>query len=968
MKGAMLTLHLQRRFLSKYNFFISVRKGGESTLIKDIKQVYVKEIIKYETENCNNSEEKNNKKKVKHLIRLSKSNGGVQIKCSPSFIYLLSLKCGYIESIWLNVAKNTTCTSLTCLRHIIKNVPWDTYIYPNYLKGIPLKITALKSKLFDTLSIRNVINEELNEYIRVYQCDIRTPTNISSSPFISHTNNTTLSEQYDLGYSSYGKDKVNTINTVDMIIHPQSESRNEINANIEDQNDGGIKKNIWNLLAVHIENNLCNVDLKFTGKLSPRFYEYEYIDQLSNVANADKYENLNFYSLFRNDYSINDEQIRNIVTTNVPMWSVSEEKKKIQLKYQNDITGVDYINVGRNCINGEKTNYYNYKYFQNTKGISRGPSPPLNLCKPGEPSSSPETCTLFKAEEKSINSIHSMGNKVEKKRINSIYTVEGKKWTSKRHINLDTNESKMCNHMNHSKRGDICETDPSIGKDSFLNEKLKEEYHTQKRKSIVAINHDMAKDELVKCHTVAGEDEPIFFKRPISESGNDYISGRNNNSEYILNRLQDMEIKRMNHLNNNFFLSDDCYDSASCIYSLAIHKCIRNRKRVNLIWDPFCSNGSIIFELLFFFLNMPIYSHKEILPFMNLKIYDQQEFENIYQYILDNMNNANNYHTQLIGTDNRSIMIAQCKKNLVRCALYHKDTFKKIKKNRNSASVGSSSHEQDENLSFSNENYLKRNSFLEGVLRDHVLDDHVDMHEEEMKDDHPEISHVDESQEMNHVRDMDALLRIQKAPKGDRTKSQCGTHQNGIHQNGIHQNGIHQNGIHQNGIHQNESPRKSVMESKQNITAPDVDTISISTSEDQKYNLEFPLDISFHKAHFFNVVPFVKNATIITKIPHFSFSKELGINKKTLTLYEQFEQMLSSRSDWKGVYVFIRNQVFLNKSKLEWNKMMSLRDSKGRQLTLLSWTGRKKNLYSFSTEDDKLRELERFSENLSFQN
>lgn len=57
------------------------------------------------------------------------------------------------------------------------------------------------------------------------------------------------------------------------------------------------------------------------------------------------------------------------------------------------------------------------------------------------------------------------------------------------------------------------------------------------------------------------------------------------------------------------------------------------------------------------------------------------------------------------------------------------------------------------------------------------------------------------------------------------------------------------------------------------INAPDMDIISISTEEDKKYNINLPFDVSFHKAHFFNLSPFIKNAIIITKIPHFNFCK-----------------------------------------------------------------------------------------------
>ncbi|ANQ11064.1 Uncharacterized protein PCOAH_00054230 [Plasmodium coatneyi] len=817
MKGSPLVLCAQRRFLRVYNFFICVRKGGEATLIKDIKQRYVREVTKYEAQKKNVAEQKNEKgKKEKHLVRLGKCNGGVQIKCSPSLIYLLSLKCGYVESIWLNVSKNASCTSLVTLEEIIRRIPWDSYISPNHLEDIPLKVTSRKSKLFDVADIGRAVRVRLNEFVRSYRGG-----HITGQPFPSPDA---------------------CLLTPPLEDPPPGEHTHE--TNVENENER-TKKNTWNLLAVHIENNLCNVDIKFTGKLSPRFYQYCHVDdQLASVPNYNKCDDLNFHSLFNKDLHIGDDQIKSIVTENVPFWSIFEEKKKIQLSDENGLSGED------------KEHYYKYSYFGDV--LKRD---------------SPDRLT-------SANEVEPPGEKYprEEKPTKKEYTPD----TVTHNIEKDKRENQ--NHRN--------EANPN---------------------STLGIPHT--------------------------------------DNERVVNYLRDMEIKRMNHQNNNFFLSDDCYDAASCIYSLAVQKCLKNQKHVKLIWDPFCSNGNIIFELLFYFLRIPIYSDQQILPFMNLKIYDQQEFLRIYRYVLDNPDGAQNHQVQLLGTDSRSIMIAQCKKNLVRCALYYKDIFEKVQQNKRCAYRGSFTDEADPSPS-SRGSYLSRNSFLGGALRDHV------MGEEEEEDDQVDVTGesfappFDEVAERSYVRDMDTLRRLEESPRG-----------------GLRRNGTPSETTPPEATPSETTPSETTPSEAPPsvITAPDLHTTSVSTTEDRKYNLEFPLDVSFHKAHFFNVAPFVKDAIIITKIPHFSFVKELGVNKKTFTLYEQFEQMLSSRSDWKGVYVLIRNQVFLKKSKLEWNKMLSLRDSKGRHLTLLSWTGRKKNLYSFATEDDKLRELERFSESLTFE-
>lgn len=49
----------KRSYFSIYNFFISLRKGGESTLKNDIKHNYIKELLTYEKEKRKNEKEDN---------------------------------------------------------------------------------------------------------------------------------------------------------------------------------------------------------------------------------------------------------------------------------------------------------------------------------------------------------------------------------------------------------------------------------------------------------------------------------------------------------------------------------------------------------------------------------------------------------------------------------------------------------------------------------------------------------------------------------------------------------------------------------------------------------------------------------------------------------------------------------------------------------------------------------------------
>ncbi|CAD2105083.1 conserved Plasmodium protein, unknown function [Plasmodium vinckei lentum] len=783
LKFAFITI--KKRNFSIYNFFISIRKGGETVLKNDIKYVYIRDLISYEKER---KEKYPNEKKAKHLIKITKVNGGVQLRCSMSFIYLLTLKCKYIESIWLNIAKNTPCTSLTCLESTLKNIEWHKFIKSSYLKNVPLKITSVKSKLFDIHSIRGAIYKYINSLVDSHE---------------SSSENNSIEE---------------------------SKSKLE---------------NVWNLLAIHIENNICNVDLKFSGKLSPRFYEYGYIKELDNVQNFEKYQNVNFFSLFNNNYKIKDEKMKNIVNDNVPFWSISEEKKKIK---------IDHENIEK----GEQFNFYKYSGFSDQ-----------------------------------FNSQHFQNNSIEGDHNLRPFPVSKEKEYPK---NEQTEESTFKYNDTSVENGDG----------------IREAENDTEKLSCDSITNNIENKMLRECN-----------------EGINCVKDNTNNS-HIIKYLNDMEIKRMNYYNNNFFLSDDCYDTASCIYSLIIHKCLKNIKNVNIIWDPFCSNGNIIFELVYYLLNIPLYNENEVLPFMNLKIFNNNEFSTIYKFVMNNLNSKFNNNVQLVGTDNRSIMISQCKKNLVRYKLYYKDILNKVKNKKDTHDI-----EEENNVVHSSN--IKRNSFLKNVLKD-------DLGEEYDESEYLDETFFDENFDANLGKDMDMmLLRMSD------TKEQTHCKQNERKQKNIEP-------------FQNKTSQTDDLK----ISAPGVDTISLSTEEDKEYNLDFPFDISFHKAHFFNVAPFIKNAIIITKIPHFSFSKELGINKKTFTLFEQFDHMLSSKNDWKGVYVLVRNKAFLNKSKLEWNKILSINDAKGRDLTLLSWTGRRKTLYSMSAEDDKLKELENFSNQLKF--
>ncbi|CZT99419.1 hypothetical protein PFAG_03912 [Plasmodium falciparum Santa Lucia] len=895
----------KRSYFSIYNFFISLRKGGESTLKNDIKHNYIKELLTYEKEkrkmkkkiteydgnNISNKhfneylkdmEEKikthndlisddENNKKVKHLIKMNKTEGGIRIKCSTSLIYMLSLKCRYIESIWLNVAKNKKCNSLNCLRDILLNIEWNKYIHYEDLKYIPLKIICTQSTLFDISNLKNEIYKYINEVILMSQGD----QNILSKVEIIKNIKNNINSEYSYDHLVTSKKFIDTQNDIysddHIIVQDNNCFTTTEKINIENN-----LKNIWNLLSVHIHNNICNVDIKFTGKLSPRFYQYVNMKELKDIPNIEKYENINFSSLFYKNPKINDEKIKNIVNQTIPHWSVCEEKKKIQIDYEKEIK----MDKNNDDI------YYKYNYFLD-----------------------PYNKKLGVSNDNVHRNIYS--SLIKKETINNnLFSLNDeqlllKKETFEKNKNRQNNNYDNNNNVIHYKNPHI------IG--------------DQKENKTYNLEADLSKHFNITKHD-------------------------------MINYLNDLELRRMIYYNNNFFLSDDSYDSSSCIYSLIIKKCLHNKKNINIIWDPFCSTGNLIFELLSYLLNIPLYNQDEIVPFMNLKIYNHHEFLNIYNYNMKHLiNNYSNIH--IIGSDNRDMMILQCKKYLIRYALYYKKILKYIKdKNKNEITTQKDIHIPFNTKNYTNladytrSNYIKKNSFLKNVLKEDLETyDGVDSSTDDMNDLFYETS------PWNFSTDMDELRKVKEENIKNKNSVES-----------IRNKNILNSSNHRTILKNAEKNVNTSDQCNDKINAPDMDIISISTEEDKKYNINLPFDVSFHKAHFFNLSPFIKNAIIITKIPHFNFCKELGVNKKTFMLYEQFDQMLCSKNDWEGVYVLIRNKTFLNKSKLEWNKVLSIKDSKGRFLTLLSWTGRKKNLYSLNNEYDKLKELEKFSEKLKF--
>ncbi|UVC49840.1 hypothetical protein MACK_003452 [Theileria orientalis] len=81
----------------------------------------------------------------------------------------------------------------------------------------------------------------------------------------------------------------------------------------------------------------------------------------------------------------------------------------------------------------------------------------------------------------------------------------------------------------------------------------------------------------------------------------------------------------------------------------------------------------------------------------------------------------------------------------------------------------------------------------------------------------------------------------------------------------------------------------------------------------------FPLAI--YNCSFEKLSHYMRNTLILTKIPYVDTKDRNRF--ETIKTYKQFGQVVSSKSDWKGVFVIARGRLFEYCSGLEWKKLVS---------------------------------------------
>ncbi|KAL8448610.1 hypothetical protein Emag_003925 [Eimeria magna] len=115
-----------------------------------------------------------------------------------------------------------------------------------------------------------------------------------------------------------------------------------------------------------------------------------------------------------------------------------------------------------------------------------------------------------------------------------------------------------------------------------------------------------------------------------------------------------------------------------------------------------------------------------------------------------------------------------------------------------------------------------------------------------------------------------------------------------------------------------------------------------------------PFAMGLHKASPFEVSPFVSGGIILTRVPSPREAKLLrSARGKPFDFYEKIGQMISSRSDWRGVFVIAKYY-----SRLEWEYLLKWRDVSGHKMSFLRWTGRKHAGERLQTQQERLAALD----------
>ncbi|KAF5153571.1 hypothetical protein TpMuguga_02g02165 [Theileria parva strain Muguga] len=130
---------------------------------------------------------------------------------------------------------------------------------------------------------------------------------------------------------------------------------------------------------------------------------------------------------------------------------------------------------------------------------------------------------------------------------------------------------------------------------------------------------------------------------------------------------------------------------------------------------------------------------------------------------------------------------------------------------------------------------------------------------------------------------------------------------------------------------------------------------SIFSKNSTLYQSYSKLPVTIHNCSPEKLSHYMTNATIVTKFPYID-SKDKG-KFETIKLCKLFGQVISSKSDWKGVFVISRGNFFEYHSGLEWKTLVKSTNSNS-EIKLLEWTGRTRNFKSVQDKLDQLNEID----------
>uniref|UniRef100_A0A3B0MQ88 Uncharacterized protein n=1 Tax=Theileria annulata TaxID=5874 RepID=A0A3B0MQ88_THEAN len=235
---------------------------------------------------------------VRDYLDINLQKGGLEIKCNFEWLIKSSLLLKSAESIWLRIGNPFRCHTKDQLTSFISKFPWFNYfLSSDSVDKVPLRIISRNSKLWSSHIVRDCVTKGIK---------------------------LSLNSELKLG-------------------------NNQKTENCDNLNKTGYSED--SCISVTINRNTCYTAIQFSGRLSPRFYNY--LDKFNNNSNTEDTVKSRIEDIVRDttkDYY-----------NHIPLWSLSGVRKTISKSFNTYYS----TNLTENSLDSYDSKRTNYIKFQN---------------------------------------------------------------------------------------------------------------------------------------------------------------------------------------------------------------------------------------------------------------------------------------------------------------------------------------------------------------------------------------------------------------------------------------------------------------------------------------------------------------------------------------------------------------------------------------------------------------------------